>query len=88
MKGGDDTPEQMRVLNVCCPAAEHGGDMMELVPGVCQGLPERAVSCEPVSPDSAAPVQGLISLCAGSLRWEGSFSIVVPLDVSAKKILK
>lgn len=33
------------MLNLWCPAAEQGADVVWLVPGACQGLPERAPGC-------------------------------------------
>lgn len=76
VRWGGDTPRQMWVLYLWCLAAEQGADVMGLVPGVCQGLPERA-------PGQAAQFRDTSTFCAGFLQWESSFSVAVPLDGSA-----
>lgn len=64
------------MLNLWYLAAEQGADVMGLVAGVCQGLPEGA-------PGRAAQFKDSSTFCAGLLQWESSFSVSVPLDASA-----
>lgn len=64
-------PEQTRELNLWCPAAEQGGDMMELVPEStqegCQLPAQISWQCCPTSGSHHYVVQDLCNGKAASL---------------------